>query len=496
MSRLTVGDLIAMDQLGCAAVAGVAGLDRRIVWAHTSELDPWDWLGADELLMTAGLCVPPDELAQCTFVERLHEKGLAGVIIGDDATAPPLTAAMLAVADRLGFPILRCSHTTPFAAIGRTVALASQSVQVSRVARLSRLYEHARSTSLAEASLLVRLSRELRYTLHVVDVEYGTEVLPTDNALSDKTIRALAARVAGTLDRLPAHLTLMDGADYVMTAHALPTHRKCMLVMEGSPATDVDAFALLHVRTLIGVEVEKVTREREHADEAGEGLLRRILAGTDAAEAVTPLLEQFDLAEPEWTVLSFGTDFLPAARTITGDRGVPHVTGTLDEHAYMLIPTGRSPETIDVLSGRTRAMGVSPSATTIGQISDSARQAGWALDTARSTGVPVTRYSTDAPLFVPRTLTDARYATDAILGDLLLYDRGHESHLVETLETFLTHNRSWTVTAEQLGIHRQSLAFRLRKIESVTGRNLKASSDIAMLWLALRARAHASALTD
>jgi len=496
MSRLTVGDLIAMDQLGCAAVAGVAGLDRRIVWAHTSELDPWDWLGADELLMTAGLCVPPDEPAQCTFVERLHEKGLAGVIIGDDATAPPLTAAMLAVADRLGFPILRCSHTTPFAAIGRTVALASQSVQVSRVARLSRLYEHARSTSLAETSLLVRLSRELRYTLHVVDVEYGTEVLPTDNALSDKTIRALAARVAGTLDRLPAHLTLMDGADYVMTAHALPTHRKCMLVMEGSPATDVDAFALLHVRTLIGVEVEKVTREREHADEAGEGLLRRILAGTDAAEAVTPLLEQFDLAEPEWTVLSFGTDFLPAARTITGDRGVPHVTGTLDEHAYMLIPTGRSPETIDVLSGRTRAMGVSPSATTIGQISDSARQAGWALDTARSTGVPVTRYSTDAPLFVPRTLTDARHATDAILGDLLLYDRGHESHLVETLETFLTHNRSWTVTAEQLGIHRQSLAFRLRKIESVTGRNLKASSDIAMLWLALRARAHASALTD
>ncbi|MFF2108385.1 PucR family transcriptional regulator [Rhodococcus koreensis] len=496
MSRLTVGDLIAMDQLGCAAVAGVAGLDRRIVWAHTSELDPWDWLGADELLMTAGLCVPPDEPAQCTFVERLHEKGLAGVIIGDDATAPPLTAAMLAVADRLGFPILRCSHTTPFAAIGRTVALASQSVQVSRVARLSRLYEHARSTSLAETSLLVRLSRELRYTLRVVDVEYGTEVLPTDNALSDKTICALAARVAGTLDRLPAHLTLMDGADYVMTAHALPTHRKCMLVMEGSPATDVDAFALLHVRTLIGVEVEKVTREREHADEAGEGLLRRILAGTDAAEAVTPLLEQFDLAEPEWTVLSFGTDFLPAARTITGDRGVPHVTGTLDEHAYMLIPTGRSPETIDVLSGRTRAMGVSPSATTIGQISDSARQAGWALDTARSTGVPVTRYSTDAPLFVPRTLTDARHATDAILGDLLLYDRGHESHLVETLETFLTHNRSWTVTAEQLGIHRQSLAFRLRKIESVTGRDLKASSDIAMLWLALRARAHASALTD
>ncbi|BAH51627.1 PucR family transcriptional regulator [Rhodococcus opacus] len=496
MSRLTAGDLIAMDQLGCAAVAGREGLDRRIVWAHTSELDPWEWLGADELLMTAGLCVPSDEQAQCTFVERLHEKGLAGVVIGDNATAPPLTAAMLATADRLNFPLLRCSHTTPFAAIGRTVALASQSVQVSRVARLSRLYEHARSTSLAETSLLVGLSRELRYTLHVVDVEHGTDVLPTDGALSDAAIRSLSSSVAGTLDRLPAHLTLEEGADYVMTAHALPTHRKCMLVMEGSPATDVDAFALLHVRTLIGVEVEKVTREREYADQIGGGLLQKILAGSAATEAVTPLLEEFDLAGTEWTVLSFGTDVLPAARTIAGDRGVPNVSTVLDDRAYMLLPTGRSAETVDLLSRTARAMGVSPSAATIGEVSDSARQASWALDTARSTGVPVARYSTDAPLFVPRTLADARDATDAILGELLLYDQGHESNLVETLETFLVNNRSWTVTADRLGIHRQSLAFRLRKIESVTGRNLKASSDIAMLWLALRARAHTISPAD
>ncbi|MFC9557922.1 PucR family transcriptional regulator [Rhodococcus sp. NPDC056960] len=496
MSRLTVGDLIAMDQIGCAAVAGRGGLDRRIVWAHTSELDPWNWLGADELLMTAGLCVPTDERAQCTFVERLHEKGLAGVIIGDDATAPPLTTVMLATADRLKFPILRCSHTTPFAAIGRTVALASQSVQVSRIARLTRLYERARFTSPVEATLLARLARELRYSLHVVDVEYGTEVLPTGTALADTTIRTLASRVSETLDRLPAHLTVAEGADYVMTAHALPTHRRCMLVMEGNPATDVDAFALLHVRSLTGVEVERVTREREHVDRAGEDLLQRILAGSVTTESVTPLLEEFDLNVPEWTVLSFDPVFLSAARTIAGDRRVPNMTAVLGEHAYMLLPTGRSPEAIDLLSGRTRAMGASPPANTIGQISDSARQASWALDAARSTGVPVARYSTDAPLFVPRTVTDARLATDAILGDLLRYDEGHESNLVETLETFLAHNRSWTETADRLGIHRQSLAFRLRKIESETGRNLKATSDIAILWLALRARARAGDPAD
>ncbi len=496
MSSLTVGDLVAMDQIGCTVVAGADGLDRPIVWAHASELDPWDWLGADELLMTAGLCVPAEEEAQSTFIERIHDSGLAGVIIGDGPTAPQLTSAMLATADSLNFPILRCSHTTPFTAIGRTVAMASQSVQVGRVARLSRLYERARSDVDPDTSLLARLSQELRYALHVVDVEYRSPVLPTESALSEKTIHSLAVRVSDALDRLPAHITLDESADYVVTAHALPTHRRCMLVMAGNPSIDIDAFALLHVRTLIGVEVEKVTREREHADVVGAALLQRILTGSVATEAVTPHLERLGLLGPEWSVACFTDDFLRETRTVIGDRAIPNVSTVFNGRAYLLFSVSRRAEIIEVLRDKISAIGVSPPATMLAQIPDSARQASWALDTARSTGEPVVYYATDAPLFLPRTASDAQRAADAILGKLIEYDQGHESDLVETLEVFLANNRSWSEAANRLGIHRQTLAFRLRKIESVTGRNLKTSSDIAILWLALRARAVARPDTE
>ena len=43
-------------------------------------------------------------------------------------------------------------------------------------------------------------------------------------------------------------------------------------------------------------------------------------------------------------------------------------------------------------------------------------------------------------------------------------------------------------TAERLVIHRQTLGYRLRKIEGLTGRSMKSSADIADFWMALITR--------
>ncbi|WP_336385824.1 PucR family transcriptional regulator ligand-binding domain-containing protein [Prescottella equi] len=157
-----MGDLVAMRQLGCRTIAGSGGLDRPVVWAHSCELDdPWNWVATDELLMTTGMCIPSDEALQIEMIRRLHKAGIAGMAIGDDLKAPPLTDGMLDEANALDLPILSVLHSTPFSAIGRTVGVATQSEQISRIARLSRLYEVARSATLADSSLLDRLSTEL-----------------------------------------------------------------------------------------------------------------------------------------------------------------------------------------------------------------------------------------------------------------------------------------------------------------------------------------------
>ena len=68
----TVGELVATPTLGMTLVAGASGLDRRVSWAHVSELsDPTPWLQGSELLMTIGLAVPKNPADQRAYVSLL-----------------------------------------------------------------------------------------------------------------------------------------------------------------------------------------------------------------------------------------------------------------------------------------------------------------------------------------------------------------------------------------------------------------------------------------
>jgi purine catabolism regulator len=82
-----------------------------------------------------------------------------------------------------------------------------------------------------------------------------------------------------------------------------------------------------------------------------------------------------------------------------------------------------------------------------------------------------------------------------VLGQLLDYDEAHRSDLVATLRTFLEENRSWQRTSTRLHVHKQTLVYRVSRIETLTGRSLSDTGDVAELWLALQAAA-ASALLE
>jgi DNA-binding PucR family transcriptional regulator len=74
----------------------------------------------------------------------------------------------------------------------------------------------------------------------------------------------------------------------------------------------------------------------------------------------------------------------------------------------------------------------------------------------------------------------------ALLGPLLAYDRKHATELVATLEVFLACSGSWTRAAEAMFVHVNSLRYRIRRIEELTGRNLGSLEDQAAMLLALR----------
>ena len=74
----------------------------------------------------------------------------------------------------------------------------------------------------------------------------------------------------------------------------------------------------------------------------------------------------------------------------------------------------------------------------------------------------------------------------ALLEPLLAYDRDHGTELVATLEVFLACSGSWSKAAEAMFIHVNSLRYRIRRIEELTGRDPRSLADQAALLFALR----------
>jgi purine catabolism regulator len=99
----------------------------------------------------------------------------------------------------------------------------------------------------------------------------------------------------------------------------------------------------------------------------------------------------------------------------------------------------------------------------------------------------VIRYGEDgaSPWTLP--LEESEELLEHVLGPLRDYDRIHQTELVRTLAVLLRNNRSPTSTAAELFIHRQTLVYRIRRIEELTSRSLSRTEDVVELWLALRA---------
>ncbi len=81
---------------------------------------------------------------------------------------------------------------------------------------------------------------------------------------------------------------------------------------------------------------------------------------------------------------------------------------------------------------------------------------------------------------------DVQKVTDSVLGRLLAYDQQKGMDLVETLRTYLRNQGNVSQTSRDINLHRQTLIYRLHKIESLTNRSLVDADDLFLLDLSLR----------
>jgi DNA-binding PucR family transcriptional regulator len=77
---------------------------------------------------------------------------------------------------------------------------------------------------------------------------------------------------------------------------------------------------------------------------------------------------------------------------------------------------------------------------------------------------------------------------ERLLGPLLAYDDRHRAELLPTLQEFLACSGSWNACAAKMYVHVNTVRYRIRRIEELTGRDLSCLDDQVDFFLALRIR--------
>lgn len=475
--------------------AGWTGAEGIITWAHSIEgPSPWEWLEAGDLLMTTGLGIPHEAEKQVAYVENLARIGVTGVAIGENMEAPPLAPEMLGAAEQHALPLLVTAYEIPFVQISRAVAAASHEQEHARLVKAVRIYDRVRLAAAESAKpgdLLARVGEELGCQLWVCVNELGTSLFPDTASLPEPVAEAFLRELRVRHGSLPGILRLDAGGDALLVV-PVPSRRPVSLLAIPH-AAEVPPFALLqHAATVAALEVERLRASREELRRLGSETFAALVDVRITPAMAASQLRAHGLSDVRLTVLAASRDqgFQRSGdlHHALAERNIPNLLLRRNDVLYALLPADDDviTEVVGVFDDEVR-VGLSDRFRGLENVAGATREARWALETATGRGARVGRYGDQTCLFGPRTLAEASAVVDRVLGPVLEYDTAHDTTLLLSLQSFLGHNRSWQRAAAELYVHKQTLVYRIRRVEELTGRKLNNTGDVAELWFAIQA---------
>lgn len=475
---ITIDELVSLSHLGCELFAGHAGTDRQATWAHVCELDdPVPWLEGGELVMTTGMAVSADPSSQVEYLSRLTGAGAAGLAISKDLRAPELSPLLAQEADRRRFPILLVSIEVPFVAIARIVITANQDAAHREMVRQLSVFDAVRTMGHEEAgSLFSRLEHVSGCDLYLSS--------PTGGALLPG-IPAFPEEHRDLLSRPPDAPAYVPGG-YVVS---VPIGRRVggyLLGLRRYESEPGGLATLQHIATIAALQRATLERERESARREGGERLAELLNGRPPDQVAARMPGQ--LRDAPLVLFLVRVEDVEAASSLLhqwlSDLGCDHLL--VVQHNVVLLTTAAAPvdrmlESIDgAHAGRSREFDFGES------FAVAERQARLALERACERGellVDAASFASELD-WLPSELPLRRAMVERVLGPIL--GRGPFSdRLVETLRIWLQSGQRTSEAASHLGVHPHTLAYRLRRVELLTGRDLSSPAVITELWLAL-----------
>ncbi|MEU8505419.1 PucR family transcriptional regulator [Streptomyces brevispora] len=510
----TLASLVQHSALKLTVRAGADRLDTPVRWAHASELaDPVPYMeGGELLLITATNLDAESPQAMQRYVRRLAGSGVVGVGFAVGVNYDDVPEALIDAAEEAGLPLLEVPRRTPFIAIAKAVSseiAADQYRAVTAGFEAQRELTRAALAGDGPAELLTRLAAHVDGWAALYDTS-GAVV-----AAAPEWAARRAARLTPDVERLrdrPAPASVVvGGSDDRVELQSLGTGRRArgaLAVGTGAALGTAERYAVHSAVALLTLTTARSRSLQGAEQRLGAAVLRMLLAGQpDHARAVAGDLYGGLLDAP--------------FRLLIAEAGEPSTTAQLAEametaafrsgETVLMVPEGGRLVVLAADGGAAVAactayaeaqeerpahepaqdaevvVGLSAPAGPIA-VSAAYKQAEQALSVARRRGRALVEHEELATGSVLPLLADdaVRAFADAMLRALYEHDAKGRGDLVASLRAWLSHHGQWDAAAADLGVHRHTLRYRMRRVEEILGRSLDDPDSRMELWLALK----------
>jgi sugar diacid utilization regulator len=538
---LRVRDLLDVPGLGLRLLTDVSGADRVIRHVYTTDLpDPSRYLTPGDLVLTGMIwCREPGDAER--FVRALVKAG--AVVLGAGEALGDVPPDIIQACRQHGITLLAVPAETSFATITEEVARrlnGDRATAMTRVLGRRRLLLSAVAEGAGLDAMFRLMGREVGAECWLLSA-MGRVVGGTGPTLPGPLALRLAAEYLKA-DRLPVVARVTgprvpaggDGKYSLFAVGGEPRVTSWFLACAGQEQDWPH-----ELRESVAELAADAALERARLD-AGRAGDRRL------AEAIVALLasEAGDGAAPAEIAslmraagLSPDGRHLVAAMSAEADRitgpnadrwrtdlaeelAVPHAEGTavasLGEQIVMLLPVpeGAGPDAGHAFAARMRdaqpvlesdrsrirlTIGVSAPAEGVAALvgalheAESARRLAAIRAAAPGPSGTVSVVTSDEVASHELLLASVpgsvlRSFRERLLGPLLAYDERHRAELLPTLRQFLACSGSWNACAASMYVHVNTVRYRIRRIEELTGRDLSNLDDQVDFFLALRIR--------
>jgi purine catabolism regulator len=511
--------LEASSLRGARLAAGAGGLDRVVSRLNVMEVpDILPWVKPHELLLTTGypLRDAPEALAE--LVVQLDARRLAGIAVKLGRYLDELPAAMVAAADRLGFPIIRLPDDVAFDDILNAVLTDILNRQAGLLARSEEVHRALVQIVLGGGGVQ-EVSDELAGILggavFVTTPDGRVLAASGDAAIRERALRAERFAAAG-------RFRTEFWADGVRATGDGPPQRAVVPVVAGSldhgrivafaddrALGDLDVSALERAATVCALAITKDLAVGAVEAKYRGDFLRDLLTGrTGAGQSCVAHCASlgWDLDRPTVVVVAELDPVPPAPGPLAGPARRPvqerfaaawaGVVAARDPHAPVAgfsrevvtvlgVPPGRDVdrmvrELVAGVSGdggggrQPFSTGVSRLAPDVSAVSRAYEQARTAVRVGRQVhGGGGVAYFDSLGVFRVLSLVndpeELRSFAAEVLGELATCEDAGTADLRQTLQVLLDHNLNVAETARSLHFHYNTLRYRIAKLEGMLG---------------------------